>query len=326
MALLTAVLLIVVIAVSATGDNGALKGPGVIAVFAVYVVIQVVCIVFMKPQLSVYKIGFYALHIGVVVMLVGFALFELGGQSHYVNIPVDSSSKNGFDRIQTEDGSLVSLGFGVKLNNFTVEKYESGAPKQYVANMGIYRENPDTGAMYNSDNVTVSVNDTYRCEGWKVFLMSYDDGSSAMQGLAPIEEYTSVGGAQAAVTMMMSSGKYDNATIDYFEYDPAKGGRVAIGTDASVWESMTGKYTARVYQSENTGNYYVCLSRTYVQFLFKKDPGEYVVLTGMALIILGVILMCIIRGKNAGDEEGRAKTRKKLGALAKENKKGSGNE
>ena len=323
MAVLTLVLLIAVIVVSNTGENEQMKGPLVVTLFVIYAVLQTVCVVFMKPKLSVYRIGFYVLHVGIVVMLVGFALYEIAGQSLHVNVPVNSSG-DVYTQIQNEDKSFTDLGFGIRLNNFSVDTYESGAPRQYIANVGVYEGNSATGAMYNSDNVVIEVNKTYRRNGWKIFLMSYDDGSSAMPGVLPVEEYSSVGGAQAAVSLMMSSGKYDNANIDYFEYDPAKGGRVALGTDPEIWKSMTGKYTAKVYKSENSDYYYVVLSRTYVQLLFKKDPGEFVTLTGMVMTILGVVMMCLIRGKKAGDEGGSSEPETAGRSVSSGAKKGSG--
>ena len=294
MAVLILVMAIAVIAVSLSGDVGLLKGPMMIGIFVIYAVLQAVCLVYMKPSLSVYKAGFYLLHFGMLVMLLGFLLFEIFGISLYANVPVNSSGSV-YPAITREDGSKQELGFGIRLNNFTVENYESGAPKYYGANLGIYDYKEDgSGAMYNSENTVLEVNNTYRKNGWKIYLMSYDDGSACLPEAEVFDRYSSVGGAAAVVAQMTNSQKYKDATVYYFRYDPKYAAYTSVGSDVSALADMQGMCSAEIYRGED-GNYYAYLSSTYVQLLFKRDPGEYAVLAGMIMIFAGVICMCIIR-------------------------------
>ena len=197
MALLTVIMAVIVAAVSSSGNNEALKGPAVIGIFGVYFAVQLVCLFAMKPSASIYKVGFYLLHAGMLVLLVGFMLFEIFGISLHANVPVNSTGSV-YHAITKEDGATQELGFGIRLNNFKVENYASGAPKYFGAYLGVYDYREDgSGAMYNSENVTLEVNNTYRKNGWKIYLMSYDDGSARLPDSEVFAEYSSVGGASA---------------------------------------------------------------------------------------------------------------------------------
>ncbi len=315
MAVLTLMTLVAVTAVSVSSDTQLLKGPLMIGIFAVYVVLQFVCLFFTKPQISAYKIGFYLMHVGVPLMLIGFMLYELFGMSLYANVPVDSRG-NVYPAITKEDGSVQQLGFGIRLNNFTVENYENGGPKYYGAYLGIYDYNEKgntESSMYNSENITLEVNKTYRKEGFKIYLMSYDDGSAYLPENEVFETVQSVGGASAVVAQMTASGKYKDAEVYYFRYDPSKGAYTSVGSDVTKLADIGGNCKASIYKGSD-GRYYAYFSQTYVQLLFKKDPGEYAVLFGMVLSIVGVLLMCVISKiklpflKNAEDEA--AKSRK----------------
>ena len=293
MALLAAVMLITVIAVSASGDNGVLKGPLVIGTFGIYFVMQLVCLLIMKPSLSIYKAGFYLLHIGMLILLIGFLLFEIFGISLYANVPVNSTG-NVYPAITKEDGTTQELGFGIRLNNFKVESYESGAPKYYGAYLGVYDYKEDgSGAMYNSENIVLEVNNTYRKNGWKIYLMSYDDGSARLPDSEVFAEYSSVGGASAVIAQMTNSQKYENATVYYFVYDASSAAYTSVGSDPTKLAGLGGNCRATVYQGSN-GAYYAYLSQTHVQLLFKKDPGEFVTVSGMVAVMLGALAMCVL--------------------------------
>lgn len=302
MGVMTLIMVIAVIAVSASGDNELLKGPLTFIIFGIYFVIQVGCILLMKPSLSIYKAGFYLLHIGVPLILIGLLMFEMFGETLSANVP-ENSNGAAYTRLQREDQTFAEFGFGIRLNQFTVEKYESGADSYYGANFGIYEENELTGGMTNTENIVLEVNKTYRNNGWKIYLMSYDDGSAALPMTEASDEYASVGGGSQVAAMMAASGKYQNATVNYFVYNAASGGYSSVSSD--YVSALEGKCTARVYDNGN-GTFSAYFSQTYVNLLFKRDPGEYVVLAGMIFTIIGVILMCIIRGKKAAkvDDEG----------------------
>ena len=315
MGALTLIMVIAVIAVSASGDNDLLKGPFTAAILGVYLVIQIACIILMKPSLSIYKVGFYLLHIGLPLILFGLFLFEAMGETLSANVP-ENSTGSAYTRLQRENGSFAEFGFGIRLNQFTVEKYESGGDSYYGANISIFEENERTGGMTNSENIMLEVNKTYRNNGWKIYLMSYDNGSAALpitDSSSPLPEtYTSVGGGGQVAAIMMSTGKYDNATVNFFVYNAQSGAYAFVGNNLSAVAGVEGKCTATVYDNGD-GTFSAYFSQTYVNLLFKRDPGEYVVLVGMVMTLIGVILMCIIRGKKGSksdDDSNEDKQRK----------------
>jgi cytochrome c biogenesis protein len=72
--------------------------------------------------------GVYLVHISVLTIFIGAMVGSLFGFQAYVNIP----SGDQIDTVNLRKGRKpLKLGFGVRCNNFTVDFYESGAPKEY---------------------------------------------------------------------------------------------------------------------------------------------------------------------------------------------------
>ncbi|MBK5101498.1 MAG: cytochrome c biogenesis protein ResB, partial [Desulfobacteraceae bacterium] len=72
--------------------------------------------------------GVYIVHLSVLTIFIGALVGSLFGFQAYVNIP----SGDQIDTVNLRKGGKpLKLGFEVRCNNFTVDFYESGAPKEY---------------------------------------------------------------------------------------------------------------------------------------------------------------------------------------------------
>lgn len=222
---LSAVMTVLTVITSVLGTAGTeqsvFHSTWVVFVFAAFVLIQLVCLFTLKPRFSVYYVGFYLLHIGLVLTLVGCFVYYLVGDVVNVSIPVDRTAV--YSEILREEpdssgNTTLKLGFGLGVTDFKVEKYTeetgvTGTDKHYEATLQILANGKRV-----PETVSLTVNHPHHQNGWKIYLMNYDS-----------------------------------------------------------------------------------ITQSSVQLMLKKDPGEYVTLTGLWFIIIGTFVMCLLRRKGSGD-------------------------
>lgn len=221
---LTLLMIIGTIVSTAMGDASVLTGGLAALIFALFAILQVVCLAVYKPGVSLYKIGFYLLHAGLLVMLVGFLAYAVAGEQLNVEVPVNSNGSF-YTSVQNEDGASTELGFGFRISKFTLEKYEdTGNDKYYRADLTYI--DPTTLAQEES---YLEVNNTDRRNGWKLYLMSYNDGASTLRNLYGIGEdqyydiYSADGidsGADLVSLVQQDLGGY---YLTYYLYDAIDG-------------------------------------------------------------------------------------------------------
>lgn len=154
-----------------TGSSIDFKGIPVTAVLTVGGIFTGASLFFARPSGNLAKrIGFYMTHAGIVLLLAGFALFEIGGDSVTATVPVSSDVNVYYSNIQRESGEICDLGFNFCVENFEVETYEDGSDKQYTADLLFADE-----VTLKVEKAELSVNHTVRRNGWKIYLMSYGD-------------------------------------------------------------------------------------------------------------------------------------------------------
>lgn len=115
------------------------------------------------------KIGFFLTHVGIVVLLAGFALFALHGDTVTASVPIGGDTY--YSNIQRESGDLCELGFHFRVDGFSVETYEDGSDKQYRATLSF--ADPVTLRVETEE---ISVNHTVHRGDWKIYLMNYGGG------------------------------------------------------------------------------------------------------------------------------------------------------
>ncbi len=115
------------------------------------------------------KIGFFLTHAGIVVLLLGFALFEVGGDTVTASVPIGGESY--YANIQRESGEVCELGFNFRVDDFAVETYEDGSDKQYRATLSFA-----DAVTLRVETEEISVNHTVRRGDWKIYLMNYGSG------------------------------------------------------------------------------------------------------------------------------------------------------
>ena len=138
-------------------------------------ILSAAALVFAKPSGNLPKrIGFYLTHAGIVLLLAGFALFELGGDSITAAVPVNETGGTYYSNIQRENGEVCDLGFNFRVDSFSVESYGDGSDKQYYAGFSFA-----DAVTLKVENKELSVNHPVRKNGWKIYLMNHGKGFTA---------------------------------------------------------------------------------------------------------------------------------------------------
>ena len=242
--------LLVMTVIASTGVHGVWSGTPIIIVLSALGIAIAVSVVAFNPKKTVYSIGFYVLHIGIVAFLVGMMGYSVAGVETYAS-PVNTSSvtsvmeyrmhqmgyadrqisalKGYNNRIGGSDGEVIDLGFNFRIVDFKTEYYDDGVSvKHYEATVEFL--NSKDGSV---DRVSLTVNHPIYRNGWKIYLMD-------------------------------------------------------VGTNPTFG-----------YQQ--------------VQLMFKKDPTEFLSMSGIVLTIIGTFMMCLIRPKTEdvafkkGNEKGRGR-------------------
>lgn len=204
--------------ISGTGDS-IFRSVWVVFILTAFVAIQVICLFTIKPKFTLYRAGFYLLHVGLVLLLIGCFVYYIAGDVVSVTVPVDDSAL--YNQIKREEADekgndLLRLDFYLGVSDFTVERYEAedGLPasdKYYEATLRIMPE-----GTREVEEIELTVNHPHHEDGWKIYLMNYDRATESA-----------------------------------------------------------------------------------VQLMLKYDPGEYVTLSGIWMIIAGVFVMCLFRKREA---------------------------
>lgn len=318
LSVLVGIFLLIAVCASFAGDSSIFTGDGEsllsqwvpLILFSAYAVIQVICLALYRFGFGVYKIGFALLHIGILVMLVGFLAGALGGEQSYFNLTTGSY----YDGYYDSNGNYNNLGFGIRITDFTVEKYESGSDKYYHADLTI--TDTSTGVQEKAE---LEVNRTYRNKGWKIYLMSYSDGRSvgelanrSINRSFEANGWTELAGKIAEAYPGDAETSYLCYNLNLGSYRETTPEALTVSATMPLYGHVVvenGRRTVYVYPEQEL-------------LLFKRDPGEYAVLAGMVMIFAGVVMTCLLprRKKSGTDGVGKdkaeGKTKKSSGGKA----------
>ena len=160
--------------------------PIILSLFALSLI---VAIVMYNPKKSIYSVGFYLSHAGIVFFLAGCLTYSLFGHSVNVAPPNVSSLTptvqaamyangeeipNGYyNRIPGKNGKVLDLGFNFRVTDFKTEYYdeEKTSVKHYEATLGILDGE-------NEISKSLTVNHPIYYNGWKIYLMSVSENTA----------------------------------------------------------------------------------------------------------------------------------------------------
>ena len=110
------------------------------------------------------RLGVYVVHSSVVLLLIGGLIGSIFGFDGFVNIPEGESVRS----IQlTNSNQKMPLGFEIRCDDFNVDFYDSGTPKEFRSRLTILKQGK---AVVQKD---IIVNDPLRYEGISFYQSSY---------------------------------------------------------------------------------------------------------------------------------------------------------
>ena len=238
-----------------------------------------------KGKLS--RLGFYCIHLSILVILLGAMIGSFYGFRGYVNITEGESA----DRVFLRSGQQVEpLGFKVRLDQFSVSFYPTGAPREFKSTVTI---------LEGSQKVLtepIRVNEPLTYKGISLYQSSYGVASVEKAVLDVMERSSRRGfalslqpGARTEIPGTPHSLVLDRFIPDLQGMGPAFQGRLLEGerpvenlvilqNHPEFISKMPGRYEFRVREIQ---------PRYYSGLQVNKDPGVWVVWAGCLLMMAG---------------------------------------
>lgn len=253
-----------------------------VVTLGIFTVLMIVCILLEKFHIR--KMGFYLLHIGLVLLLIGCFAYFMNGQKYTLTFQRDPNNYY-MVTAPVEDGEPLDLGMDIKIMDTTVEYY---SPTYTV-----YKIDTQTGKM------TAIASDLELQDG---FLDLGPYGGTRMSEAeinASLATDPTTGSTYYYITentavIQSLTPKYYEAQLSLCDVENER----YYGTDTDPHE-LTVNHPLRC------GDWKVYLmgissteSADYVTLMFKKDPGELVTVAGILLLVVGTFIACFVKANN----------------------------
>jgi cytochrome c biogenesis protein len=240
------------------------------------------------------RLGVYVVHFSVVLLLIGGLIGSIFGFEGYVNIPEGERAQS----IQLSNSNQkLQLGFEIRCDDFNVDFYDTGAPKEFRSSLTIFKQGK---AVLQKD---IIVNDPLRYEGISFFQSSYGN----MPPNEAVLNFTS-----KATGMVYSKRAVLNTPFvigeDLGTFVLQKYTRQANFRGHNIGEAFVGVLTPPngnavevtlplkfpSFDRMRKGNVFIAVAdfvpRYYTGLQVSKDPGIWVVYAGFILMIVGIYI------------------------------------
>ncbi len=242
------------------------------------------------------RLGVYVVHSSILVIFVGAIIGLLLGFKGYVNIPEGQS----VSKITSRAGNEIELGYSLRLEQFTVEKYKTGAPKEFKSILTVL-ENGKPVPDYT--NARVIVNDPLTYKGITFYQSSY---GQATEGSEHFFSATPRGGTTEKFTITEGGGatfkdgttfKLLESSQDVSQFMPGFSGPAARVEVTFKGKSPQTFVVLKNYPELNaqrgddiTFGYDGTNARMYTGLQVAKDPGVEIVWLGCTLMVVGLYI------------------------------------
>ncbi len=240
------------------------------------------------------RLGVYVVHLSVVVLLIGGLIGSIFGYEGFINLAPGDSAHS----IQLRhNNQMLPLGFEIRCDDFKVEFYDTGAPKEFRSSLSILKD----GKVIEQKDIIV--NDPLRYEGISFFQASYGN-------LAPTEVilnftsqttgmiYNQKAGIGSVVEIPENLGTFTlkqftrNAEFKGHQIGEAFIGILAPQNGDPVEVTLPIKFPS--FDKMRKGQVFIAIAdfvpRYYTGLQVSKDPGVWVVYIGFILMIIGIYI------------------------------------
>jgi cytochrome c biogenesis protein len=240
------------------------------------------------------RLGVYVVHSSVVLLLIGGLIGSIFGFDGFVNIPEGESVRS----IQLRDSNQkMPLGFEIRCDDFNVDFYDSGTPKEFRSRLTILKQGK---AVVQKD---IIVNDPLRYEGISFYQSSYGNMTPNevilnFTSQATGKIYSQRAAVDAPIGIPANLGTF--VLRKYTQQANFRGqniGEAFIGTltppNGSPVEVMLPLRFPR-FDRMRKGEVVIAIAdflpRYYTGLQVSRDPGVWVVYIGFILMIIGIYI------------------------------------
>jgi len=237
------------------------------------------------------RLGVYAVHLSVLILLTGGLVGSISGFDGFVNIPEGET----VNRIQLRNiNRTKELDFSIRCDDFDVQFYKSGTPKEFRSRLTIL-ENGQTVL-----EKEIIVNDPLRYKGINFFQSSYGTMSAKGATLKFTSEaskmvYNIAATREEPVKLPEGGGEFVLKEFhNAFRFGGRNIGEVLVGVltpNNGTPKEVVLPLQIRGFEGMPVGDWIV--SATDPQYLYytglqvTKDPSVWIVYTGFIILIIG---------------------------------------
>ena len=244
------------------------------------------------------RLSVYFVHLSIIIIFIGSIVGSLFGFKGYVNILEGES----ISKVMTRSEKEIDLGYSVRLEQFSMAKYPSGAPKEFKSILTVL-ENGKPVPDYT--NVRVIVNDPLSYKGITFYQSSYGNAGNYFLTITDLDGKNPV---PLTVSGQSSVSLPDGSSLHVMEATKDVAPFVAglTGPAAQV-ELHTAKGNVEKFviyanhpelnikhaQEHGTGpviHYRGAEERMYTGLQVAKDPGVEIVWLGCFLMVIGIYI------------------------------------
>ena len=242
------------------------------------------------------RLSVYFVHLSVIIIFIGAIVGSVFGFKGYVNIPEGES----ISKIVLRSEKEFDLGFALRLEQFTVSKYASGAPKEFKSILTVL-ENGQPVTDYT--NARVIVNDPLTYKGITFYQSSYGNAGSYFFTVSDIDGKNllplTLDSSSSVKLPDGSSMHVLESTDDVSQYIPQYSGpaaQVEIHSPQGESEKVIvfanhpelNIQHAKEHKNGPILQYKGAQKKMYTGLQVAKDPGVWIVWIGCFLMVLGV--------------------------------------
>ena len=244
------------------------------------------------------RLSVYCVHLSIIIIFIGSMIGSFFGFKANVNIPEGGSAS----KIMSRSGKELDLGFSLRLEQFSMAKYPSGAPKEFKSILTVL-ENGKPVPDYT--NVRVIVNDPLSYKGITFYQSSYGNAGNYFFTVTDLDGKNAVpltvDGQGSAQLPNGSSMHVTEATKDVSQFVAGMKGpaaQVEVHTADGKSESFVvyanhPELNIQHAQEHGTGpvlHYKGAEERMYTGLQVAKDPGVEIVWLGCVLMVIGIYI------------------------------------
>ncbi len=243
------------------------------------------------------RLGVYVVHLSILVIFIGAIIGSLFGYKGFVNI-IEGGSVN---TVEARSGKQIPLGFDLRLEKFSVEFYQTGAPKEFKSILTVM-ENGQPVKDYT--NVRTIVNEPLTYKGITFYQSSYGQANEGSEHIFTVksrksgtpEQFSIVEGATVTFRDGTSFKLLESAQ-EVRQFMPEFSGPAARVEVTRTGQAPQTFIVLKNYpeMSAQRGDELIFTyggsnARMYTGLQVAKDPGVWVVWLGCTLMVVGLYI------------------------------------